>query len=88
MNRWINTEGRTTLNREDLNRGVLTLLISSVQTSDSGPYRCFVPKTRKSSCTFNLTVEDCLKRLRVKKRTSNGSEERDEDQERPLKTVV
>ncbi|KAG7999372.1 Butyrophilin subfamily 2 member A1, partial [Nibea albiflora] len=114
--------GRTTLNREDLNRGVLTLLISSVQTSDSGPYRCFVPKTRKSSCTFNLTVDsahmkavragiittavialcvlvvvlvvkrrtiqDCLKRLRVKKRTSNGSEERDEDQERPLKTVV
>ncbi|KAG7999691.1 Butyrophilin subfamily 2 member A1, partial [Nibea albiflora] len=144
--------GRTTLNREDLNRGVLTLLISSVQTSDSGPYRCFVPKTRKSSCTFNLTVvrgdqqnktkrdtpgttrppleevtkldvsdgahmkavragiittavialcvlvvvlvvkrrtiQDCLKRLRVKKRTSNGSEERDEDQERPLETVV
>ncbi|KAG7999688.1 Butyrophilin subfamily 2 member A1 [Nibea albiflora] len=114
--------GRTTLNREDLSRGVLTLLISSVQTSDSGPYRCFVPKTRKSSCTFNLTVDgahmkavragiittavialcvlvvvlvvkrrtiqDCLKRLRVKKRTSNGSEERDEDQERPLKTVV
>ncbi|KAG8014557.1 hypothetical protein GBF38_003082 [Nibea albiflora] len=142
--------GRTTLNREDLSRGVLTLLISSVQTSDSGPYRCFVPKTRKSSCTFNLTVdgahmkavragiittavialcvlvvvlvvkrrtirklkyklllhrfllstfikchkllfflsEDCLKRLRVKKRTSNGSEERDEDEERPLKTVV
>ncbi|KAG8014937.1 Butyrophilin subfamily 2 member A1 [Nibea albiflora] len=113
--------GRTTLNREDLSRGVLTLLISSVQTSDSGPYRCFVPK-RKSSCTFNLTVDgahmkavhagiittavialcvlvvvlvvkrrtiqDCLKRLRVKKRTSNGSEERDEDQERPLKTVV
>lgn len=47
--------GRTTLNREDLSRGVLTLLISSVQTSDSGPYRFFVPK-RKPSCTFNLTV--------------------------------
>ncbi|KAE8300609.1 hypothetical protein D5F01_LYC00754 [Larimichthys crocea] len=127
--------GRTTLNPEDLSRGVLTLLISSVQTSDSGPYRCFVPK-RKTSCTFNLTVvrrdgqnktkrdtpsttrtkldvsdgahmkavialcvlvvvlvvksgtiQDCLKRLRGKKRTSNGSEERDEDQERPLETV-
>lgn len=47
--------GRTTLNPKDLSRGVLTLLISSVQTSDSGPYRCFVPK-RKPSCTFNLTV--------------------------------
>ncbi|XP_027138225.1 butyrophilin subfamily 2 member A2-like isoform X3 [Larimichthys crocea] len=136
--------GRTTLNPKDLSRGVLTLLISSVQTSDSGPYRCFVPK-RKPSCTFNLTVvrrheqnktqrdtpsttrtkldvsggahmkavragiittvvialcvlvvvlvvksgtiQDCLKSLRGKKRTSNGSEERDEDQERPLKTV-
>ncbi|KAG8014806.1 hypothetical protein GBF38_003456 [Nibea albiflora] len=27
-----------------------------LQTSDSGPYRCFVPK-QKPSCTFNLTVD-------------------------------
>ncbi|KAG7999690.1 hypothetical protein GBF38_000113 [Nibea albiflora] len=109
--------GRTTLNREDLSRGVLTLLISSVQTD----IQMLCPKTGVS-CSFNLTVDGahmkavragiittavialcvlvvvlgceeknnpgCLKRLRVKKRTSNGSEERDEDQERPLKTVV
>lgn len=35
---------RTTLNREDLTRGIITLQISSVQLSDSGEYMCNVPK--------------------------------------------
>ncbi|XP_030274009.1 butyrophilin subfamily 2 member A1-like [Sparus aurata] len=47
--------GRTTLVHEDLSRGVLTLLISSVQLSDAGPYRCFVPNL-KAGCTMKLTV--------------------------------
>ncbi|XP_036945803.1 butyrophilin subfamily 2 member A1-like isoform X4 [Acanthopagrus latus] len=47
--------GRTALVHEDLSRGVLTLLISSVQLSDAGPYRCFVPNL-KAGCTMKLTV--------------------------------
>ena len=36
-------KGRTTLNREDLKNGTITLRISSVGPSDSGRYRIFVP---------------------------------------------
>ncbi|XP_036944960.1 uncharacterized protein LOC119014053 isoform X2 [Acanthopagrus latus] len=36
-------KGRTTLNREDLKNGTITLRISSVGPSDSGQYRIFVP---------------------------------------------
>ena len=36
-------KGRTTLNREDLKNGTITLWISSVGPSDSGQYRIFVP---------------------------------------------
>ncbi|XP_067354863.1 V-set domain-containing T-cell activation inhibitor 1-like isoform X2 [Channa argus] len=46
---------RTSINHEDLRRGNMTLLISSVQLSDSGRYKCFVPKL-VSSCIVNLTV--------------------------------
>ncbi|KAF3688074.1 Myelin-oligodendrocyte glycoprotein Precursor [Channa argus] len=46
---------RTGINHEDLSRGNMTLLISSVQLSDSGRYKCFVPKL-VSSCIVNLTV--------------------------------
>ncbi|XP_028424458.1 butyrophilin subfamily 2 member A1-like [Perca flavescens] len=34
---------RTTLNHEDLIRGIVTLKISSVTLSDSGPYKVYVP---------------------------------------------
>lgn len=46
---------RTTLSHEDLSRGLLTLQISSVQSFDSGPYRCFVPAWT-ASCTIELIV--------------------------------
>lgn len=46
---------RTTLNHEDLSRGILDLQISSVRLSDSGRFTCNVPKLR-SSCSFSLTV--------------------------------
>lgn len=44
--------GRTTLSPEDLSRGNLSLWISSVQTADSGPYRCYVSKLRTSCNTW------------------------------------
>ena len=46
---------RTTLIHEDLGRGLVTLRISSVKQSDSGPYKIYVPKT---DCSFimNITV--------------------------------
>ncbi|KAM9363790.1 uncharacterized protein ABDE67_019914 [Symphorus nematophorus] len=47
--------GRTTLNHENLKAGILTLQISSVRPSDSGRYKCFVPKWR-ASCTIDLVV--------------------------------
>lgn len=46
---------RTTLSHEDLSRGVLTLQISSVRLSDSGPYKAFVPKLM-ASCIISLSV--------------------------------
>ncbi|XP_035516702.1 butyrophilin subfamily 2 member A2-like [Morone saxatilis] len=48
-------KNRTTLNHEELSRGIVTLQISSVQPSDSGPYKCYIPKL-KAGCTINLTV--------------------------------
>ncbi|XP_042247324.1 uncharacterized protein LOC121882877 isoform X3 [Thunnus maccoyii] len=47
--------GRTTFIYEDLSRGILTLQLSSLQLSDSGPYRCFVPKLM-ASCVINISV--------------------------------
>lgn len=47
--------GRTTVDREDLRRGLLTLLISPVRLSDSGPYSCFVPALH-TRCSINLIV--------------------------------
>ncbi|XP_076585689.1 butyrophilin subfamily 2 member A2-like isoform X2 [Chaetodon auriga] len=47
--------GRTTFSRKDLSSGILLLLLSSVQPSDSGPYRCFVPAWR-AGCTIVLVV--------------------------------
>lgn len=46
---------RTHLNHEDLSRGILTLQVSSLQLSDSGPYKCNVPKL-SASCNFTLSV--------------------------------
>uniref|UniRef100_A0A4W6DIE8 Ig-like domain-containing protein n=1 Tax=Lates calcarifer TaxID=8187 RepID=A0A4W6DIE8_LATCA len=47
--------GRTTLIHADLSRGNMTLLISSVQMSDTGQYRCFVLDLA-ASCTIVLNV--------------------------------
>ncbi|KAM8771880.1 myelin-oligodendrocyte glycoprotein-like [Acanthopagrus schlegelii] len=41
-------KGRTTLNREDLKNGTITLQISSVGPSDSGRYKIFVPQLNAS----------------------------------------
>ncbi|XP_039656095.1 uncharacterized protein LOC120558849 isoform X2 [Perca fluviatilis] len=46
---------RTTLNHEDLIRGIVTLKISSVTLSDSGPYKVYVPDLR-ASFIVNITV--------------------------------
>ncbi|XP_031735648.1 uncharacterized protein LOC116401421 isoform X3 [Anarrhichthys ocellatus] len=48
--------GRTTINHEDLSRGNMTLKISSANLSDSGSYKCFVPKL-KVWCEVQLIVE-------------------------------
>ncbi|XP_041790041.1 myelin-oligodendrocyte glycoprotein-like isoform X1 [Chelmon rostratus] len=48
--------GRASLNHEDLSRGIMTLHISSVQLSDSGPYRCFVSKLM-TRCNTTLIVK-------------------------------
>ncbi|XP_076583635.1 butyrophilin-like protein 10 [Chaetodon auriga] len=47
--------GRTTLSHEDLSSGILRLQLSSVQPSDSGPYRCFVPKLW-IRCNITLSI--------------------------------
>ncbi|KAM6942387.1 myelin-oligodendrocyte glycoprotein-like [Lycodopsis pacificus] len=47
--------GRTTINHEALSRGNMTLYISSANLSDSGSYKCFVPKL-KVWCEVQLIV--------------------------------
>ncbi|KAI3353532.1 hypothetical protein L3Q82_020052, partial [Scortum barcoo] len=47
---------RTSIISEDLSRGILTLIISSVQLRDSGKYKMFVPEL-KTFCFINLTVD-------------------------------
>lgn len=46
---------RTHLNLTDLKRGIVSVEITSVQTSDSGNYKCFIP-THGVSCAYALTV--------------------------------
>lgn len=46
---------RTFFNFYDLNKGILTLWISSVQISDSGQYKFYIPKL-KESYIIHLTV--------------------------------
>ncbi|KAI3353541.1 hypothetical protein L3Q82_020055 [Scortum barcoo] len=59
---------RTFVISEDLSRGILTLIISSVQLRDSGKYKMFVPKLQ-TSCFINLTV--------VPKAQQNGTKRED-----------
>ncbi|KAM9363789.1 uncharacterized protein ABDE67_019903 [Symphorus nematophorus] len=47
--------GRTTLSHEDLNGGDVNLEISSLNQSDAGSYKCYVPKL-KANCTVDLNV--------------------------------
>uniref|UniRef100_A0A671WMS0 Ig-like domain-containing protein n=1 Tax=Sparus aurata TaxID=8175 RepID=A0A671WMS0_SPAAU len=51
--------GRTTVDHEDLRKGNLTLHICSVQLSDAGLYRCYVPRLR-AGCTINIVVGKLL----------------------------
>ncbi|KAI3352579.1 hypothetical protein L3Q82_005515 [Scortum barcoo] len=60
--------GRANVSLEGLNAGNMTLWISSVKTSDSGPYRCFTSKLR-TSCNVSLTV--------VPKAQQNGTKRED-----------
>ncbi|XP_078022610.1 myelin-oligodendrocyte glycoprotein-like [Epinephelus lanceolatus] len=46
---------RTTFIHEDLTRGILTLTLSSVKLSDSGPYKVYVPKL-DAGCVIDLSV--------------------------------
>ncbi|XP_078022609.1 uncharacterized protein LOC117250692 isoform X2 [Epinephelus lanceolatus] len=46
---------RTTLTHEDLTRGILTLTLSPVKLSDSGPYKVYVPKLN-AGCVIDLSV--------------------------------
>ncbi|KAL7405395.1 hypothetical protein ABVT39_028380 [Epinephelus coioides] len=46
---------RTTLIHEDLTRGILTLIISSVKLSDNGRYKVYVTK-RNAGCVIDLSV--------------------------------
>ncbi|KAK2918522.1 hypothetical protein Q8A73_002893 [Channa argus] len=68
---------RTSLNQEDLSRGILTLLVSSVQQSDSGEYRCSVPKWSASIIRLdvkkqqNMTVKDDFSTVRPQR--ENGT---------------
>ncbi|XP_035856370.1 butyrophilin subfamily 2 member A1-like isoform X2 [Sander lucioperca] len=48
--------GRTTLNHEDLIRGIVTLKISSVNQSDSGEYKVYVPDLTASFTTYIIVV--------------------------------
>ncbi|KAF1394587.1 hypothetical protein PFLUV_G00002590 [Perca fluviatilis] len=52
---------RTTLNHEDLIRGIVTLKISSVTLSDSGPYKVYIKKLRAHS-VINISVVSGTKR--------------------------
>ncbi|XP_047433805.1 butyrophilin subfamily 2 member A1-like isoform X2 [Mugil cephalus] len=61
-------KNRAELIEEDLTRGRMTLLIPTVQQSDSGLYRCFIPKLRVSFF-FNIVV---TKREDVAMTTSPG----------------
>ncbi|XP_078101770.1 uncharacterized protein LOC144514823 [Sander vitreus] len=61
---------RTTLIHEDLIGGTVTLQISSVNLSDTGPYEVYVPKLN-ARCVFNLTVE--RKANRTKRNDSSTS---------------
>ncbi|XP_047433806.1 myelin-oligodendrocyte glycoprotein-like isoform X3 [Mugil cephalus] len=68
-------KNRAELIKEDLTRGRMTLLIPTVQQSDSGHYRCFIPKF-SVSFVFNIVVtkdeETTTKREDVAMTTSPG----------------
>ncbi|KAK2817495.1 hypothetical protein Q5P01_025686 [Channa striata] len=53
---------RTTLDYEDLSRGILTLRISSTQLSDSGKYRCSVPRQSASFITLQVKNQQDMNR--------------------------
>ncbi|XP_059207066.1 myelin-oligodendrocyte glycoprotein-like [Centropristis striata] len=64
---------RTTLDHADLMRGNVTLQISSVNLSDSGRYRVFIP-TLKARCTTELIVEPMKRHISSTTRPPPGDE--------------
>nr|XP_033465520.1 myelin-oligodendrocyte glycoprotein-like isoform X2 [Epinephelus lanceolatus] len=49
--------GRTSVSTENLKHGDLSLKLSTVELSDSGTYRCYVPEVNKTS-VIGLSVDD------------------------------
>ncbi|XP_031167371.1 myelin-oligodendrocyte glycoprotein-like [Sander lucioperca] len=87
--------GRTTLIHEDLIGGTVTLQISSVNLSDTGPYEVYVPKL-KARCAFNLTVERKANRSKRNNSSTSGppveeeteSEHRDGENRKAARAVI
>ncbi|XP_031735655.1 myelin-oligodendrocyte glycoprotein-like isoform X1 [Anarrhichthys ocellatus] len=72
--------GRTTINHEALSRGNITLKISSANLSDSGSYKCFVPKL-KVWCEVQLIVDEKETKTDVSSTTVPPLEEEPESED-------
>ncbi|XP_075947939.1 selection and upkeep of intraepithelial T-cells protein 6-like [Anarhichas minor] len=72
--------GRTTINHEALSRGIMTLKISSANLSDSGSYKCFVPKL-KAWCEVQLIVDEKETKTDVSSTTGPAVEEEPESED-------
>ncbi|XP_035856374.1 myelin-oligodendrocyte glycoprotein-like isoform X2 [Sander lucioperca] len=87
--------GRTTLIHEDLIRGTVTLQISSVNLSDTGPYEVYVPDL-KARCVFYLTVERKANRSKRNDSSTSGppveeeteSDHRDGENRKTARAVI
>ncbi|XP_039656123.1 erythroid membrane-associated protein-like [Perca fluviatilis] len=87
--------GRTTLIHEDLIGGTVTLHISSVNLSDSGPYEVYIPDL-KARCEFYLTVERKANRTKRNDFSTSGppvgeeseSEHRDGENRKTARAVI
>ncbi|XP_078137919.1 butyrophilin-like protein 2 [Centroberyx gerrardi] len=71
-------ENRTSLLPEEMTKGNISLKLSSVQLSDTGHYKCFVPHWRDKKGLVDLTVV-----LKVTEHKSNRTEDRDHENKEP-----
>ncbi|KAF1394579.1 hypothetical protein PFLUV_G00002510 [Perca fluviatilis] len=88
---------RTTLNHEDLIRGIVTLKISSVTLSDSGPYKVYVPDlTAPSVINISVVSKDQANRTKRNDSSTSGppveeeseSEHRDGENRKTARAVI